>query len=87
MQSENRIHLVPLLEPKAAKHSESRFVELARPSRRNHALDARDIVRETLVIARECREVLASSSSSKNHLLVDLVASLAVARLKKLEAR
>jgi hypothetical protein len=80
MQSENRIHLVPILEPKA-KYSESRFVELVRP-RRNQALDARDIVRETLAIARECRRVLASSTT-KNQLLVDLVASLAIARAKK----
>ena len=81
MQKENRIHLVPSVEPKPVRHSESHFVELVRP-RRNQALDARDIVRETLAIARECREVLAGSTT-RNHLLVDLVASLAVARLKK----
>jgi hypothetical protein len=81
MQSENRIHLVPCVEPKPARHPEARFVELVRP-RRNQALAARDIVRETLAIARECRKVVASSSA-KNQLLVDLVASLAVARLKK----
>ena len=86
MRNENRIHLVPSVEPKPMRHSESHFVELVRP-RRNHALDARDIVRETLVIARECRGVLASNSTSKNRLLVDLVASLAVARLKKRGAR
>jgi hypothetical protein len=42
-----------------------------------------DIVRETLAIAWECREVLAAHPMSKDQLLVDLVASLAVARLKK----
>ncbi len=84
MQKVNRIHLVPAIEPKPARHPESQFVELVRP-RRNQALDARDIVRETLVIARECREVLASNTTSK--LFVDLVASLAVARLKKRGAR
>ena len=87
MRNENRIHLVPSIEPNAAQRSEAHFVELARPSRRNHALDARDVVRETLAIARECREVLASNPNSKNRLLVDLVASLAVARLKKRGAR
>jgi len=86
MQKVNRIHLVPSIEPKPATHSESNFVELVRP-RRNQALDARDIVRETLAIARDCRGVLASNPNSKNRLLVDLVASLAVARLKKRGAR
>jgi hypothetical protein len=85
MQTVNRIHLVPSVEPKPVSHSESNFVELVRP-RRNQALDARDIVRETLAIARDCRKVLASSTT-RNHLLVDLVASLAVARLKKRGAR
>ena len=87
MRSENKIHLVPSVEPKSVRHSEARFVELVRPTRRNQALDARDVVRETLAIARECREVLASNPNSKNRLLVDLVASLAVARLKKRGAR
>jgi hypothetical protein len=85
MQKENRIHLVPYVEPKPVRHSESHFVELVRP-RRSQALDARDVVRETLAIARDCREVLASSTA-KNQLLVDLVVSLAVARLKKRGAR
>jgi len=84
MQKVNRIHLVPSLEPKPVRHSEAHFVELVRP-RRNQAVDARDIVRETLAIARDCREVLTSNTTSK--LLVDLVASLAVARLKKRGAR
>jgi hypothetical protein len=82
MLKENRIHLVPSTESGEANHSEPRFVELVRPARRNQGLDARDIVRETLAIARECRKVVASSNA-KNQLLVDLVASLAVARLKK----
>ena len=85
MQKVNRIHLVPSLEPKPVRHSESNFVELVRP-RRNQAPNARDIVRETLAIARECRKVVASSNA-KNQLLVDLVASLAVTRLKKRGAR
>jgi hypothetical protein len=50
-------------------------------------LDVKDIVRETLAIARECREVLAANPISKDQLLVDLVASLALARARKAGAR
>jgi hypothetical protein len=51
--------------------------------RKPRPLGPQDIVRETLAIAWECREVFGSNPISKNQLLVDLVASLAVARLKK----
>lgn len=70
MQDLNRIHLVPSVEPRSGK-KKPRF-------------DSRDIVRETLLIARECNEVV---TACKSQLLIDLVASLAEARLRKRGAR
>jgi hypothetical protein len=46
-----------------------------------------DIVRETLTIARECDEALASSDLKKDRVLIDLVASLVIVRLRKAGAR
>jgi hypothetical protein len=79
MQDKNRIHLVPQREPRRAKLYE---IQPVKPSTDGPLLDAKDIVRETLAIARECGEVIAIHPTS-SPLLVDLVASLAVARLKK----
>jgi len=83
MQNENRIHLVPRPGPRLASAREQFEEPQATPPKRKSTLDPRDLVRETLAIARECREVLAGPRSAKNQLLVDLVASLAVARLQK----
>jgi hypothetical protein len=85
MQNERKIHLVPC--PQLAVRSERCGPAPAKLPNKRHTLDAKDVVRETLAIARECREVLASNPTSKNQLLVDLVASLAVARLQKRGAR
>ena len=49
-----------------------------------HSVDAKDIVRETLAIVRECRDVL---TADQDQLLVELVTSLALARSKKRGAR
>ena len=46
-----------------------------------------DIVRETLTIARECDEALANSDLKKDRVLIDLVASLVIVRLRKAGAR
>jgi hypothetical protein len=81
MQNERKIHLVP--RPELAVRLEECAQAPAKPPSKRHAVDAKDIVRETLVIARECRGVLASNPMTKDRLIVDLVASLAVARLKK----
>jgi len=83
MQNENRIHLVPRPEPRPASVQEACEEPQAKPPKRKSSLDPRDLVRETLAIAGECREVLSSPHPAKNQLLVDLVASLAVARLRK----
>jgi hypothetical protein len=48
-----------------------------------HEIDAKAIVRETLVIARECGQILAVIECPTDQLLVELVASLAVVRARK----
>jgi hypothetical protein len=82
MHDKNRIHLVPQHEARLA--GPAKLTEIRRTISITEApnLDPKDIVRETLAIAGECREVL-SFRSTQSQLLVDLVASLAVARLKK----
>jgi hypothetical protein len=45
-----------------------------------HAINPKDIVRETLAIVLECKEVL---SADQDQLLVELVTSLALARSKR----
>jgi hypothetical protein len=82
MHDKNRIHLVPQDEPRPA--AAAKLTEIRRTISITEApnLDPKDIVRETLAIAGECSEVL-SIRSTQSQLLVDLVASLAVARLKK----
>jgi hypothetical protein len=83
MQNERKIHLVLRPEPQFLR-SQLREVPRAKPRKRKAVMPSpTDIVRETLAIAWECREVLAAHPMSKDQLLVDLVASLAVARLKK----
>lgn len=81
MQNERKIHLVP--RPQLAIRLEECEQMPAKPPRKRLTVDAKDVVRETLAIAWECREVLAAHPISKDQLLVELVASLAVARLKK----
>lgn len=88
MQNERKIHLVPRPEPQPATTSRVVVVRRAKQLKRKPAvLDVKDIVRETLAIARDCREVLAANPISKDQLLVDLVASLALARARKAGAR
>jgi len=87
MQSERKIHLVSRPDPQFLR-SEVRDTARIKPKKKKVMLvGPQDLVRETLAIAWECREVLASNPIAKNQLLVDLVASLAVARLKKRGAR
>ena len=50
-------------------------------------LDPRDIVRETLTVIRECDGALAGSDPEQDHLLIELVASLVVVRLRKTGAQ
>jgi hypothetical protein len=50
-------------------------------------LDPRDIVRETLTVVRECDGALAGIDLKKDHLLVELVASLVVVRLRRAGSR
>lgn len=50
-------------------------------------LDPKDIVRETLTIARDCGQAPAGIDLKKDHLLVELVASLVVVRLRKVDTR
>jgi hypothetical protein len=68
----NRIKLV---EPQAPSRKPDRSPSLV--------LAVEDIVRETLDIALECKQVLAAEHISKDQLLVGLVSSLVVARLQK----
>jgi hypothetical protein len=77
MQSENKIHLVPRTETQFLR-PQLRVVPRAKTRKRKvTVLTPQDIVRETLVIAREHQEVLAGGHISKDQLLIDLVASLA----------
>jgi hypothetical protein len=88
MQNEKRIHLVPRPEPQPAITSRLVVVRRAKQHKRKPAaLDFKDIVRETLAIAWECREVLAAHPVSKDQLLIELVASLAMVRAGKGGAR
>jgi hypothetical protein len=88
MQNERKIHLVPRTEPQPAPTSRVVVVRRTKQLKRKPAvLDVKDIVRETLAIARDCREVLAANPISKDQLLIDLVASLALARARKAGAR
>ena len=88
MQNEKRIHLVPRPEPQPAITSRLVVVRRAKQHKRKPAaLDFKDIVRETLAFAWECREVLAANPVSKDQLLVELVASLALSRLRKAGVR
>jgi hypothetical protein len=83
MQNESKIHLVSRPEAQFLR-PQLRVVPRSKPRKRKvAALTAQDIVRETLVIAREHRDVLAGGPISKDHLLIDLVASLALARIRK----
>jgi hypothetical protein len=88
MQNERKIHLVPRTEAQPAPTSRVVVVRRTKQLKRKPAvLDVKDIVRETLAIARDCREVLAANPISKDQLLIDLVASLALARARKAGAR
>ena len=87
MQNESKIHLVPRPESQFLR-PRLRIVPRSKPRKRKVVmLTPQDIVRETLVIAREHSEVLAGGPVSKDRLLIDLVASLALARLRKAGAR
>jgi hypothetical protein len=74
MQNDTRIHLVGCREYQSATDS-----ELSR--------NIGDIVRETLTIARDCDEELARSNLKKDPLLIELIASLVVVRLRKAGGR
>ncbi len=65
-----------------------KLVESPVPARKperppSFVLDVEDIVRETLDIALECKQVLATEEMSKEQLLIGLVSSLVVVRLQK----
>jgi hypothetical protein len=69
-----------------------KLVESPVPARRpdrspSLVLDVEDIVRETLDIALECKQVLAAERISKDQLLVGLISSLVIARLQKRGSR
>jgi hypothetical protein len=86
MQNERKIHLVSGPEPQFLR-SEVRDTARIKRRKKLRTVGAQDIVRETLAIAWECREVLAVHPISKDQLLVELVASLALARIRKAGAR
>jgi hypothetical protein len=79
MHADSKIHLVGRPELQPISKSESR--------KKAQAKQVGDIVRETLTVARECVEALAESDFEKDQLLIDLVASLVVARLRKAGGR
>jgi hypothetical protein len=87
MQSENKIHLVPRPETQFLRPQLHVVPRAKTRKRRVAALTPQDIVRETLAIARQHSEVLAGGPISKDQLLIDLVASLALARIRKVGTR
>jgi hypothetical protein len=87
MQNESKIHLVPRPDSQFLR-PRLRVVPRSKPRKRKVAvLTPQDIVRETLAIARQHSEVLAGGPIPKDQLLIDLVASLALARLRKAGTR
>ena len=76
MHNDSKIHLVARREVQKARDT---------PPREGSALvkQVGDIVRETLTVARECNEAIARSDLKKDQLLIELVASLVVVRLRK----
>ena len=77
MQNQNRIHLVGRNELQSTLNSQLRILPAVT------SLDAQDIVRETLTVAHECGDALAGIDVCQDQLLVELVASLVVVRLRK----
>jgi hypothetical protein len=75
--TQSRIHLVGRNELQSTLNSQLRILPAIEP------LDPQDIVRETLTVAGECGDVLAGIDLRKDQLLVELVASLVVVRLRK----
>lgn len=82
MQNQNRIHLVGGQELQSALNSQLRILPAM-----NEALSPEDIVRETLTVAHECGDALFGIDVRKDQLLVELVASLVVVRLRKAGSR
>jgi polysaccharide deacetylase 2 family uncharacterized protein YibQ len=79
MHNESKIHLVARRELQSARNT---------ASREGSALaKVGDIVRETLTVARECSEALAGSDLRKDQLLIELIASVVVVRLRKAGAQ
>ena len=81
MQNQNRIHLVGRNELQSTLNSQLRILPAA------PLLNPEDIVRETLTVAHECGDALAGIDADKDQLLVELVASLVIVRLRKVGAR
>jgi hypothetical protein len=77
MQRNSEIHLVGRRDLHAATNA---ALEDVHPLTN---LNPQDIVRETLNIAHECGEALAEVDIKKDQLLVELVSSLVVVRLRK----
>jgi hypothetical protein len=76
MQNERKIHLVLRPEPQFLR-PQLRVVARAKSRKRKPGtVGPQEIVRETLAIAWECREVLAAHPMSKDQLLVDLTYEL-----------
>ena len=78
MQNQNRIHLVGRNELQSTLNAQLRILPADR-----EPLSPEDIVRETLTVAHECGDVLAGVDVHQDQLLVELVASLVVVRLRK----
>ena len=78
MQNQNRIHLVGRNELQSTLNSQLRILPATR-----EALNPEDIVRETLTVARECGDALVGIAVRQDQLLIELVASLVVVRLRK----
>jgi hypothetical protein len=79
--TQSRIHLVGRNELQSTLNSQLRI--LPAPT----VLNTEDIVRETLTVAHECGEALVGIDLRKDQLLVELVASLVVVRLRKAGAQ
>jgi hypothetical protein len=63
MQNERKIHLVPCPEPQFLRPEVRGPARVKPRKRRLRTVDPQDIVRETLAIARECREVLTAQTA------------------------
>ena len=81
MHTNSKIHLVDRRQPQSAIESEPG----ALPPRRQ--IEPVEIVRETLAIAHECGQTLSGIDLKKDQLLIELVASLVVVRLRKAGAQ